>query len=60
MMSLLFWSRFSSYDQNRLAIDKAGQMVLTNLHFVARIMILTGVRCPRGGLANSSALLRIC
>ena len=58
MMSLLFWSRFSSYDQNRFAIDKAGQMVLTNMHFVARI--LTGVRCPRGGLGNSSASLRIC
>ena len=35
---------FSSCDQNRFAIDKAGQLVLMNLQSVARI--LSGVQCP--------------
>ena len=35
---------FSSCDQNRFAIDEAGQLVLMNLQSVARI--LSGVQCP--------------
>ena len=35
---------FSSYNQNRFAIDKAGQLVLMNLQLVAGI--LRGVQCP--------------
>ena len=35
---------FSSCNQNRFAIDKAGQLVLINLQSVARI--LSGVQCP--------------
>ena len=34
---------FSSCDQNRFAIDEAGQLVLMNLQSVARI--LSGVQC---------------
>ena len=34
---------FSSCDQNRFAIDEAGQLVLMNLQSVARI---SGVQCP--------------
>ena len=40
----LFNRAFSSCDQDRCAIDKAGQLVLMNLQSVARI--LGGVQCP--------------
>ena len=43
-ITFLFNCAFSSCDQNRFAIDKAGQLVLMNLQSVARI--LSGVQCP--------------